>query len=396
MKRNTFIGKTIGRLAAAAVSAVMIASSLSFGASAQTFDTKYGTKEIESSSWMSALPDDIKISDMSIPGAHDASTRNVIIGMGHFAQTQYFYINELLEIGVRYFDLRVCCDDNGVLYMCHGKVNCYNCADCRMTLGDALADMRNFLRDHPSETILLQVKCDRYDNNAQNETWNFLKDMADGGELYYGDHVPTLGEVRGKMYLFSRLDFGETTQKDKFMTFEDGNIFKFRSWGIDVHNFSGGNTEEKTLDETAYGGVHNCVVNTEDMYDVPKAEKWEYVYNSLVGPHNAAYYSDAGKDVGLDTFNIIYASMSYQNWYEVALRVIHPFYNLFSDREDMVWPKEGADYINPKLRALLEHNPTLYTGCLVCDYIDRSLSQDIYMTNFIDPADCSFGYTGSW
>ena len=144
----------------------MIASSLSFGASAQTFDTKYGTKEIESSSWMGALPDDIKISDMSIPGAHDASTRNVFIGMSHFAQTQYFYINELLEIGVRYFDLRVYCDDNGELYMCHGKVNCYNCADYRMTLGDVFAQMRNFLRDNPSETILLQVKCDRTDNNA--------------------------------------------------------------------------------------------------------------------------------------------------------------------------------------------------------------------------------------
>ena len=125
MKRNTFIGKTIARLAATAVSAVMIASSLSVGASAQTFDTKYGTKEIESSSWMGALPDDIKISDLSIPGAHDASTRNVGIVMSPFAQTQYFYINQLLEIGVRYFDLRVCCGDNGVLYMCHGNI-CVN------------------------------------------------------------------------------------------------------------------------------------------------------------------------------------------------------------------------------------------------------------------------------
>ena len=170
MKRNTSIGKTISRLAATVVSAVMIASTLSFGASAQTFDTKYGTKEIESSSWMGALPDDIKISDMSIPGAHDASTRKVDIGMAPFAQTQYFYISDLLDIGVRYFDLRVCCDDNGVLYMCHGDVDCYNCADYRMSLGDVLAQMRSFLRDNPSETILLQVKCDRTDNNAQNET----------------------------------------------------------------------------------------------------------------------------------------------------------------------------------------------------------------------------------
>ena len=65
------------------------------------------------------------------------------------------------------------------------------------------------------------MKCDRDDNNAKNVTWDFLKDMADGGELYYGDHVPTLGEVRGKMYLFSRLDFGETTQKDKCNIYDE-------------------------------------------------------------------------------------------------------------------------------------------------------------------------------
>ena len=37
-----------------------------------------------------------------------------------------------------------------------------------------------------SETILLQVKCDRTENDAENETWKYFKNMAEKGELYGG------------------------------------------------------------------------------------------------------------------------------------------------------------------------------------------------------------------
>ncbi len=58
----------------------------------------------------------------------------------------------------------------------------------------------------------------------------------------------------------------------------------------------------------------------------------------------------------------------------------------------------GSSY-DAKLRRsnwLLEKNTNLYTGCLVCDYIDSFLARAIYMTNFDVPADSMVQYGGSW
>ena len=85
--KGTCIKKRLIRLAAAAMTAITMLTTLSFSASAKTVDTKYGTIEIQTSSWMASLPDDTKINEMSIPGAHDATTRNVDYVMDVFAQT---------------------------------------------------------------------------------------------------------------------------------------------------------------------------------------------------------------------------------------------------------------------------------------------------------------------
>ena len=394
--KGTCIKKRLIRLAAAAMTAITMLTTLSFSASAKTVDTKYGTIEIQTSSWMASLPDDTKINEMSIPGAHDATTRNVDYVMEVFAQTQDRYIKDLLEIGVRYFDLRIC-RDKDTLYMCHQSVDCYDSEDYRLRLSDVIYDMKVFLNQHPSETILLQVKCDRTENDAENETWKYFKNMAEKGELYCGDHAPTLGEARGKFLLLNRLNFGENTQFDKYVNVrEDGS---YSCWGLDVHDFHGGNTTDKTMALTSKNTELGYYVWTEDMYNVPKEEKWDYVCNSLLGSCNAAYRRDEARKMGCDAFNIIYASMSYQNWVRVALEVINPLVDLVDtiiDKEGMVWPKEAAYYINPKLRELLEKNTNLYTGCLVCDYIDSFLARAIYMTNFDVPADSMVQYGGSW
>ena len=390
--KGTHIKNRLKRLVASAIAAVTMVTTLSFGASAQTFDTKYGTKNIEGESWMSNLPDDMKISDMSIPGAHDATTRNVGEIMEPFAQTQRSYVGDLLIDGVRYFDLRIY-KNNDTLYMCHGDIDCKDLYNNKLTLDSVIDSMRDFLKKNPSETIILQVKCDRSDKYAEYETFKYFRTMAENGELYCGDHAPTLGEARGKFLFFGRLGShevcGPTEEQAYKITKENGSA---QYWGIDVLTFTGGDTNKKTMGLTAKNDEQGYCVWTEDMYDVPRADKWDYVYNSLMGPDNAAARRDEAKEKGQTAFNIIYASMSYQNWCEVALRLANPFYGLISDNDGMVWPSEGANYINPRLKDLLKSNPDLYTGFLVCDFIDGTLAQDIYMTNF----NVTDGYTGSW
>ena len=119
------------------------------------------------------------------------------------------------------------------------------------------------------------MKCDRTENDAENETWKYFKNMAEKGELYCGDHAPTLGEARGKFLLLNRLNFGENTQFDKYVNVrEDGS---YSCWGLDVHDFRGGNTTDKTMALTSKNTELGYYVWTEDMYNVPKEEKWDSV-----------------------------------------------------------------------------------------------------------------------
>ena len=58
---------------------------------------------IENSAWMTPLDDDIYVSQLSIPGTHDAATVNCEIDAG---RCQALSITEQLEMGIRFFDLR--------------------------------------------------------------------------------------------------------------------------------------------------------------------------------------------------------------------------------------------------------------------------------------------------
>ncbi len=74
--------------------------------------------EDRSECWMSFLKDDVRLSEVSIPGTHDSATYNTHIG---WAKCQYSNsdIVSQLKMGVRYFDLRV--DEN--MMMVHGVVS---------------------------------------------------------------------------------------------------------------------------------------------------------------------------------------------------------------------------------------------------------------------------------
>lgn len=53
--------------------------------------------------WMASLPDNVYITQLSIPGAHDAATSGMILGAN---KTQVLTIPNQWEAGVRAFDLR--------------------------------------------------------------------------------------------------------------------------------------------------------------------------------------------------------------------------------------------------------------------------------------------------
>ncbi|MBS1797676.1 MAG: hypothetical protein JSS81_27890 [Acidobacteria bacterium] len=130
--------------------------------------------------WMgdnAALLGKKQLNELVIPGTHDTGTFGIIatkskgIGLGDsdglsspdnkkvkrflsfgsvftdWAKTQEKTSLEMLDDGVRYFDLRVCVDNKGVFMTCHGLYGA--------PLETILDDVKKFTDAHPREVVLL-------------------------------------------------------------------------------------------------------------------------------------------------------------------------------------------------------------------------------------------------
>lgn len=156
--------------------------------------------EATQSSWMQTVADNTRLLGMSIPGTHDSAATGY---GGDIAQTQSLTISQQLRAGIRYLDFR-CRLIDGSLQLHHGMVWLHkSCAS-------GLADVANFLRTHPTETVLvkiqqehsaepndrLQAAFDKMIGPFSNVIWQGFKQTSD----------PTLGEVRGKIVFIKRFN----------------------------------------------------------------------------------------------------------------------------------------------------------------------------------------------
>lgn len=97
--------------------------------------------------WMSYIKDDVKLTSLVIPGAHNAGS----YGMGKMARCQNDNLFVQFEHGIRQYCLRLNTDKKGNIVLAHG-----------ITKGDlfenALKDIKKALDMYPSEFILLDVR----------------------------------------------------------------------------------------------------------------------------------------------------------------------------------------------------------------------------------------------
>jgi len=153
--------------------------------------------------WMKQLADTTRLSEMSIPGTHDSAAFK---NGGDIVLTQSLTITRQLNGGIRFLDLRVR-HINDVFAMHHGPV--YQEA----MFGDVLGEMIDFLRRHPSETIVARLK---QEHDPAGNTRSFertFKSYYDPNRHWFaspGENNPTLGALRGKILIladYSRSDF---------------------------------------------------------------------------------------------------------------------------------------------------------------------------------------------
>lgn len=158
--------------------------------------------------WMSRLPDTTLLNDISLPGTHDSG----VLEDGPSVETQAMSISSQLISGIRSFDIRLKCDNDGdnsdhendVLQLFHGDF--YQSID----LEDVLDDFKSFLVAHGTEALLVRIAendgpntghdCERIFEEVfksdyyQNPRWN---------SLFWVDtpYFPELVAIRGRIVL---------------------------------------------------------------------------------------------------------------------------------------------------------------------------------------------------
>jgi len=146
--------------------------------------------------WMTALPDELLLSELSIPGTHDSGA--YLVG-GSSTETQKMDIGAQLDAGIRFLDLRV-----GQTPAC--PLNIFHNGICQNGLSwqDVVDYIVAFLAAHPGETVIARVK-----NEYGDPSFDDVK--AALGSHYYGASSssgetktnPTLGELRGRIFVLA-------------------------------------------------------------------------------------------------------------------------------------------------------------------------------------------------
>lgn len=135
------------------LAAIFIFTSSTMDVSAH-YDTAYWndtTYQTDRSKWMNALPDTVRLSEMSIPGTHDSMAHKANLDSVDNTRTQSLSLEDQLKAGIRYIDIRLKYSENS-FDIHHGIVYVgYN-------FDDVLTTVQRFLRENPSETVLMRLK----------------------------------------------------------------------------------------------------------------------------------------------------------------------------------------------------------------------------------------------
>ena len=151
--------------------------------------------------WMSNVAGDKRVSELSIPGTHDTMAYGKI-AFPNIAKTQTMDLNQQLDSGIRFLDIRVA-HKGDYFQLHHGSVN-LNC-----NLSEVLTTLDNFLSEHPDETVFIRFKQENTSANDDEMKALFDKYMEEFGYLFWNPEEsenpenPALDELRGKICMIS-------------------------------------------------------------------------------------------------------------------------------------------------------------------------------------------------
>lgn len=297
--------------------------------------------DVRAVNWMENIPDETKLSSMSIPGTHDSCTQNV--DMRYIFQCQDASIATQLKYGYRYLDMRLVLEKRSgqeTLVLKHNIARC-KVSDSpfsrTLTLADVLKDVYAFLGEYPNETVIMCMKAENSKDDVA-AVQRALYEMIDQApeRWYLKNVIPTMGEVRGKIVLATRFD-------DKLQVGSDrcGLYFGWADQGDRTI------LDDPTADSVINGRETLCV---QDRYNYDVDDKITAIHTCLDSSRAAD-----------DTFFLNFTSTSGSG------AVGHP--------------KEYAKDINLDLYAYEWEAGKAY-GVVIVDFGPKKIAEKIYGTNF--------------
>ena len=191
-------------------------------------------KEKKGNNWITPLDNNIYVSQLSIPGTHDAGTgsgmdfSNSMTGLGsligdllnNIGVTQYYDIEQQWNIGIRAFDFRPAYNTkHKAMYLWHGL------ACTKQSMDGALDKIVSLLNENPGEFAIIQMRKEdesydgvttqtAKDNNVWgSEVLKSLNRVKNVNGKYRGiaQWAPelTIEDCRGKIIILTRNDYDE-------------------------------------------------------------------------------------------------------------------------------------------------------------------------------------------
>ncbi len=172
------------------------------------------TSSPASVSWMSEIPDDLSLSEISIPGTHNSAAN--FVRMAYFTKCQWDSVYSQLQEGYRLLDIRLAID-HGQLITTHDVFPCRTSVDLfspTLTAEMVIDQCLTFLEENPTETVLFIAKRETNDDIIKVQL--LLDELIRSHEDHWllTDQIPTLGEARGKIVLLRRYnDHGDLKER---------------------------------------------------------------------------------------------------------------------------------------------------------------------------------------
>lgn len=308
------------------------------------------------SAWLTPLDDDIYVSQLSIPGTHDAATSSLDASLLKVGKTQALTIKQQLEMGIRVFDLRPMLKGNainitipivgtiGVLNSVTGLDNIYHgTKDTGVSMADVFTAFDNYLKENEKEFVIVILRnetTDKYYNSIVGDQYasiitnGYKTQMSNflvNNEVYQKRKIEftpdlTIGDMRngcGRILILSRDEYADYPNGGAFIQWS-------HSWpGIDNLTMKGTVTSNESSvaqaynntltvqdvfspDEDKHSGLDYNVAKPlgvirmmENMITIQKSNSTYWMINHCSGYDGANNYPQNSQDTNLPVYNYL-------------------------------------------------------------------------------------------